>query len=148
MQDFPHHYPVSAQARSDANVELTSPGLDALESAPPVEFGGPGNRWSPESLLVAAVADCFILTFKAVARASKFDWHSLTCDVVGDLDRIERQIQFTGFHIKATLEIPEGLCQEKAEKLLQMAEKSCLITNSLKADSHLETEVRIAGLAA
>ena len=94
------------------------------------------------------MADCFILTFKAIARASKFDWHSLSCDVIGDLDKIERQTQFTGFQIKATLEIPEGMRPEKAEKLLEMAEKSCLITNSLKADSHLDTEVRIAGLAA
>jgi hypothetical protein len=31
---------------------------------------------------------------------------------------------------------------------MAMAEKSCLITNSLIADSDLEAEVRVAGVAA
>jgi organic hydroperoxide reductase OsmC/OhrA len=37
----------------------------------------PGNAWSPETSLVAAVADCFILTFRGVAQAAKFPWESL-----------------------------------------------------------------------
>ena len=86
MQDFPHHYAVSATAEVGANVRLDSPGLEQLESAGPAEFGGPGDLWSPETLLVAAVADCYILSFRAIARASKLDWISLRCDVVGDLE--------------------------------------------------------------
>jgi organic hydroperoxide reductase OsmC/OhrA len=31
------------------------------------QLGGPGGQWSPETLLVAAAAECFILTFRAVA---------------------------------------------------------------------------------
>lgn len=148
MQDFPHHYVVAASAHSDSNVQLASPGVPNIESAGPAEFGGPGDQWSPETLLVASVADCFILSFKAIARASRLDWVSLTCDVVGDLDRVERVTQFVGFKVRATLEIPQTTNEEKALRLLEKAEKSCLITNSLIADSHLEAEVRIAGLAA
>jgi hypothetical protein len=33
----------------------------------PREFDGRGNQWSPESLLAAALADCFVLSFRAVA---------------------------------------------------------------------------------
>lgn len=148
MQDFPHHYVVAASARSDSNVQLASQGVANIESAGPAEFGGPGDRWSPETLLVAAVADCFILSFKAIARVSKMDWISLTCDVVGDLDRVERVTQFVGFNVRAMLEIPETTNEDKALRLLEKAEKSCLITNSLIADSHLKAEVRIAGLSA
>ena len=148
MQDYPHNYVVAASAQSDSNVTLASSGLSNLKSAAPAEFGGPGDQWSPETLLVAAVADCFILSFKAIARASNLDWTSLGCDVDGVLEKVDRVTQFTAFHISATLEIPESTRAEKAERLLAMAEKSCLITNSLIADSHLETEVRVAGLAA
>ena len=145
MQNFPHHYAVSAAATSDANVELTSPGLATIDSAPPAEFGGPGDRWSPESLLVAAVADCFILSFRAIARASKFEWDSLNCDAEGTLDRVDRVNQFTGFQLRVVLDCPQGTNEEKAMRLLEKAEEICLITNSLRSEAHLTAEVRIAG---
>ena len=71
MQEFPHHYVAAASAESEGSVEVTSPGLESLETAGPAEFGGPGDLWSPETLLVAAVADCFILGFRAIARAAR-----------------------------------------------------------------------------
>jgi organic hydroperoxide reductase OsmC/OhrA len=147
VQDFPHHYVVAASAKADSNVQLASPGVPNIESAGPAEFGGPGDRWSPETLLVASVADCFILSFKAIARASKMEWVSLTCDVVGDLDRVEKVTQFVKFNVRATLVVPETTDEGKALRLLDKAERSCLITNSLIADSHLEAEVRVSGLA-
>ena len=143
MQDFPYHYQVAATAADSGNVELSSAGVATLASAPPAEFGGPGDQWSPESLLVAAVADCFVLSFRAIARASKFDWASLNCDVVGTLDRVERVTQFTGFKVTAELVVPAGTDEAKAQRILQKAEDACLITNSLIADSHLKATVRL-----
>jgi len=143
MQDFPHHYSVVAESGVEGDVTLDAQGLPTVASAAPAEFGGPGNRWSPETLLVGAVADCFILTFRAVAQASKFSWISLRCDAEGALDRVERVTQFTGFIVRATLRVPAGTDEAQAERLLARAEKACLIRNSLKADSQLETKVEI-----
>ncbi len=145
MHAFPHHYAVSAAAKNDGPVDVASPGLDTLESAPPTEFGGPGNLWSPETLLVAAIADCFVLSFRAIARASRFEWTSIHCDVDGVLDRPERAILFTAFHLSVDLEVPEGTDQDKARRLLEKAEATCLITNSLTADTHLDARVRATG---
>jgi organic hydroperoxide reductase OsmC/OhrA len=144
MQDLPHQYPVSAAAKSSGNVVLSSDGAADLESAPPAEFGGPGDQWSPESLLVAAVADCFVLSFRAIARASRLEWDSLRCSVDGTLDKVDRVVQFTGFAISATLHVPAGTDEGKAQRLLEKAEHACLITNSLKAGSHLEITVHVA----
>lgn len=69
MQALPHHYSVTAAAAADGDVTLRSAGIPSLQSSSPVQFDGPGDRWSPETLLVAAVGDCLILTFKAIARA-------------------------------------------------------------------------------
>lgn len=148
MQEFPHHYVVKASADNDTNILLESPGLESVTSAGPAEFGGPGDLWSPETLLVAAVADCFILTFRAIARASRMEWISLTCDAVGDLDKVDKVTQFTGFRLKVRLEVPEGIREGKAEGLLEKAEKHCLITNSMKAGSTLDCEVIVRELAA
>jgi len=144
MQDLPHHYVVSADANAVGNVVLSSSGVNDLPSAAPAEFGGPGDQWSPESLLVAAVADCFILAFRAVAKASKLEWDSLTCSAEGVLDRVDRVTQFTAFNVTATLSVPPEVDESKAHRLLEKAEQVCLITNSLKAESHLEATVRVS----
>lgn len=143
MQPLPHHYAVVAAGGAEGEVELASDGLPALASAAPAEFGGPGGRWSPETLLVAAVADCFVLTFRAIARASKVSWLSLRCEVEGTLDRVERATFFTGFVVRASLKLPAGANEEQALRLLERAEHSCLITNSLKGASRLEATVDV-----
>jgi organic hydroperoxide reductase OsmC/OhrA len=145
MQQFPHRYQVSASGGPDASVDLSSPGLDGLPSAAPAEFGGPGDQWSPETLLAAAVADCLILSFRAVARASKFEWTSLTCDVEAVLDRVERITRFTEFRQKVVLEVPHGTDENKAMRLLEKAEHVCLVTNSLTGTMHLDATVKVAG---
>ena len=141
MQPFPHHYSVTALASAEGEVQLESERLPVLASAPPSEFGGPGDRWSPESLCVGAVADCFVLTFRAIARASKLPWTSLRCNAEGTLDRIERVTQFTSFLLRATLQVPPGTDEARARQLLERAEQTCLISQSLKGTSHLEAKV-------
>lgn len=147
MQPFPHRYTVAAAASEEGDVTLEGQRLPALRSAPPVEFGGPGDRWSPETLLVAAVADCFILTFRAIAGVSRLPWISLSCEVAATVDRVERVTQFTGFLVRARLRVSEGTSEEQAHRLLERAEQTCLVTNSLKAGARLETEIEVASQA-
>jgi organic hydroperoxide reductase OsmC/OhrA len=120
---------------------MRSAGLPELVCAAPAQFGGAGDRWSPETLCVGAVAACFVLTFKAIARASKLPWSALRCEVEGTLDRVDRAPQFTAFLVRATLQVPAGTSLEQAHRLLERAEQSCLITNSLKGSSRLEATV-------
>jgi organic hydroperoxide reductase OsmC/OhrA len=141
MQPFPHHYTATALASAEGDVELGSGNLPALVTASPAEFGGPGDRWSPETLCVSAVADCFVLTFRAIARASKLPWSSLRCEAEGTLDRVERVTQFTSFLVRATLQVPPGTDETRARQLLERTEQTCLITQSLKGPSRLEASV-------
>ncbi len=144
MQDYPHHYKVAAVAGPEGEVGLTSDRLQAIPSAAPAQFGGPGDKWSPETLLTAAVADCFILTFRAIARASKVSWTSLTCEVEGKLERKDGVTQFTEFVVNATLTVPEDTREERAQRLLEKAEESCLVTNSLTSTRRLNAVVQRA----
>jgi organic hydroperoxide reductase OsmC/OhrA len=145
MEPFPHHYRVeSAYQRDGATVALQADGLPALETAPPKEFGGTGTHWSPETLLVGAVADCFILSFKAIAEASKFDWKRIEVRVDGTLDRVERRMLFTEFAIAARLTVPAA-SERSAMRLLEKAEEACLITNSLSADIKFNGDVTVDG---
>jgi len=145
MQQLPHHYFAEASAPDAGHIILSSQGLTDIESAGPAEFGGPGDLWSPETLLVAAIADCFILTFRAIARASKMEWVNLNCTVEGVLDRVDKVTQFTEFKIGAVLEVSKDIDEAKAQRLLEKAEASCLITNSMKSEVHLVAEIRKTG---
>jgi len=144
MKPFPHLYTVTAAANLDGDVVIDAQRLPRLVTAPPTEYGGSGERWSPETLLVAAVADCFVLTFRAIAAVSKFSWISLDCEVTGALDRVEHVTQFTGFVVRARLKVSPETNREQAVRMLTKAEQTCLVTNSLKAKCQLEAAVDVA----
>ncbi len=147
MQPFPHHHVVVASGAATGHVELRAHALPVLQSAPPIEFERPGNLWSPETLLVGAIGDCFVLTFRAVARASRLDWTSIECEVRGELDRADQTVRFTRFEIRVRLTVPNERDRELAGRVLQRAERGCLITNSLNAETHLTTDVTTASNA-
>jgi peroxiredoxin-like protein len=142
MDPYPHHYPVTATASAEGPVSLSSEGLPPLESAAPSQFGGPGDRWSPETLLVAAAADCVLLTFRAVARASKLSWERIACDAEGTLDRVEGVTRFTALHFRVRVAVPAGTGADRARRLVEKAERSCLISRSLAFEPTLEVDVQ------
>ena len=141
MHPFPHRYVVNAAVRPAGDVPLSTEGVRIIESAPPKEFDGPGNQWSPEQLLTATVADCFVLNFRAIAGASKFKWLSLEATTRGTLDKIQGTMRFTRFDTHAKLHVPEGADSERGKKLLEKAELACLVANSLSSERHLTAEV-------
>ena len=141
MHPFPHLYNVQTVASPSGPVTLSSSGLANLSSDGPKEFDGPGDLWSPETLLTGALADCFVLSFRAVANASKFAWTALECRVEAKLDRIERVTQFTSFTVHAKLTVPAGADLDRAQKLLEKSEQVCLISASLKGEKHLQVEI-------
>lgn len=143
MHAFPHLYTVSARTDPASLVTLNSPGLAPLSSAAPKEFDGPGDQWSPETLLTAALNDCFVLGFKAIATASKFQWTALETSTEGTLDRVEGKTRFTRFVTRATLRLPAGADAARGRQLLEKAEHVCLIANSLNAERHLEASVTV-----
>lgn len=141
MQPFPHTYTVEVSATPSGSMETRSAGKVAIAADAPAEFGGPGDQWSPEDLLVAAIADCYALSFRAVAAASRLDWVSLEVVAAGTLDKPEKVTLFTAVEIEAKLTLSSEEKNDKAMRLLQKAEDICLITNSMTAEVLLRAEV-------
>ena len=50
-------------------------------------------------------------------------------------------MRFTRFETHAKLHVPEGADVERAKKLLEKAELTCLVANSLSSERHLTVEV-------
>lgn len=141
MHPFPHRYHVQAQGDASGSVLVTAQDAPALETHAPPEFDGPPGYWSPESLLIASVADCYVLSFRAVARASKLEWTSLDVDVEGVLDRVEGVTRFVAFTVKPRLEILSDERETLARSVLDKAKRACLVTNSLVAPCELVPSV-------
>jgi peroxiredoxin-like protein len=141
MQNFPHHYRAAINGGGEGPIMTSAPGLPDLATAAPAEFDGPGDLWSPETMLVAAVASCYLLTFRSIARAARLEWNQLSCHVEGVLDRVERVTRFTSFRLNVRLQAPPGTDYQKAHQLLEKAEQVCLITRSLNAPVELLAEI-------
>lgn len=141
MHPYPHTYEASASAEPTGAVAVASPRLETLSTAPPAEFGGPGDRWSPETLLAASVANCFVLTLRALARGTGIRWLRVDCRVEGTLERVEGVTRFSRFLTRAKLTVPRGTDETAARKLLERAEHGCLIANSLRAERQLDAEI-------
>ena len=101
--------------------------------------------WSPEALLCASLANCFVLTFRALAKGSKFEWLGLDCRVDGVLEKADGVTRFTKYTTYATLKLaPEGDVA-KGRTLLERAERYCLVSNSVNGSRSLVSEVVRAG---
>ncbi|WP_299199363.1 OsmC family protein [uncultured Amphritea sp.] len=145
MSQFPHTYTVTVAGKPESSLTAKAENLPALDVAPPSQFGGPGDQWSPEALLMASVASCFVLSFRAIATASKLEWSAIECVAVGTLDSANRQVQFTDILTKAKLQILATENIEAARKALKKAGETCFISNSLLCQSNLECEIISSG---
>ena len=117
-----------------------APGLDF--AAPP-EFQGVAGVWSPEHLFLGAVATCFVTTFSAIAEFSKFSFHALTVGVEGILEKAEGGYRFTRVFVDAALTIEREEDRERAQRLLEKAERSCLISRSIQSTIVLRPSIEI-----
>tara|TARA_R110000822_G_scaffold59736_32_gene149187 strand:- start:1353 stop:1787 length:435 start_codon:yes stop_codon:yes gene_type:complete len=141
MKAFPHTYTAAASADPIGNVMSSLENGCTVEVAPPAAFDGLGDVWSPEELLVAAVANCFVLSFRSIARAYDLNWVHVECSSAGQLEKVERQVKFTRVHTSVKLTIASLEDSEKAKRILEKAEDTCFITNSLSAEVQLSCEI-------
>lgn len=120
---------------------ITFPNGETIHGSAAVDYFGNENCVDPESLLIAALANCHMLTFLAVANKQKIRVLKYRDEAVGILDKnAEGRPAVTKVTLNPKIEFePENT--PTADALAKMHEKShkaCFIANSLK------TEVEIA----
>ena len=147
MHALPHQYHVRAEGAATGTVRVTTDAAQPLDTHAPPQFGGPPGYWSPESLLVAAIADCYILSFRAGARASKLEWQTLSVDVEGVLDRVDGVTRFVAFTLAPRLSICAADREQLARTVLEKSKRTCLVTNSLTGECALQAEVTVGECA-
>ena len=139
-----HKYQVKLNWIEDRKGVIQSEVLDSkIEVVTPPEFPkGIEGKWSPEHLFVAAVNSCFMTTFLAVAENSKLDFSAMECNAVGTLDKVEGKYQITEITLFPTVTIVDEMQKDKAIRVMEMSEKACLISNSIKSIVALVPQVK------
>ncbi|MDD3004107.1 OsmC family protein [Flavobacterium sp.] len=140
-----HIYTVNLKWENDRKGLISSPELPTtIEVATPPEFDkGMPNIWSPEHLFTAAVLSCFMTTFLAVTEYSKLDFISFECNAEGILEKFDGKYLMTKIVLKPTLTIADLNKIEKAQRVLELSEKACLISNSIKSEVVLQPIINI-----
>ena len=87
------------------------------------------------------MADCFVLQFRAIAAASKLEWLEIDCAANGVLEKTAEGLCFTRIELEVSLRVPPGANIERSQRLLEKAEKTCLVTNSLKTPVHMVSDI-------
>jgi organic hydroperoxide reductase OsmC/OhrA len=144
MKPLPHSYEVTLTGGPTGYATIATDGVPPLSSAPPKDFDGPGDAWSPEHLLLASVEACFMFTFRAVARGSNFDFIALDLSAHGIVDREDGATRFTEIVLKPRLTLPKGADPERAHRVLDKGKTACLVTASLSVSVRLEAEILAA----
>lgn len=113
----------------------------AIHFAAPPQFGGLEGRWSPEDLLLCAVAGCFTTTFRALSDYSKFEYTDLEVVVEGIVRKAESGYEFAGILIRPTLTISNLDERPRADRLLEKAKRLCLVSRVLAIAQTFEPRV-------
>lgn len=139
-----HTYTTSVEWTKQKRGALSSASLPTLEVATPPNFpGGHEGIWSPEHLFTAAAEVCLMTTFLSLAEKAKLAFRSYKSEAEGKLDKVEKGFLMTKIHIRPTVVIAEESRREEVMKLLEKAEKYCLISNSMRTEVTVEPLVLV-----
>ncbi len=134
---------VGAFPRPHGAVRILTGDRPALEIATPIEFrhGLPGY-WSPEDLLVGAVASCYVLTFRSLAGRRALPFEELEVSGAGHVTRrADGRFGFVLVELKVTV-ATDVEHAEAVEEVAHAAERQCIVGRALDVPIELELEVR------
>jgi peroxiredoxin-like protein len=128
-----HEYRIKAFGAGGRNGVVQAEGvLSSISFSAPPEFLGEPGRWTPEHFLVAAVASCFVSTFSGIAEKSRLGFASFNLDAEGVLGNKDGIWRFTEIKLRPVVTILKEEDRDRVTRLLEKAEKSCLVARSLQ----------------
>jgi len=147
-----HYYNVNITYTSDRKGTMCSPELtnkatnttNCIEVATPPEFPkGMPHIWTPEHLFTAAVSSCLMTTFLAIAENSKLEFISFSCESKGILDKVDGKFVMSEIILLPKLIIADQAQHDRALRIVEKAEKVCLISNSINSKISMDVTITV-----
>ena len=125
---------------------LCSSGKPTIKVSTPPEFKGHEGMWTPEELFVASVNICIKTTFLHYAETNNFKFLSYESAAEGILERVQNQFMFSEIKVRPKIVVTLASQVEKAKELIELSEKNCLISNSIKSNIEVIPEIQQKGV--
>ena len=140
-----HQYRVIAWWTSGrTGIAKSNSAPNAIHFTAPPEFGSLQGRWTPEDLLLGAIASCYTTTFRALAESSRFEYADLEVEVQGTVHKGDSGYSFSEILMRPNLTISSEETGERALLLLQKAEALCLVSRALSVAQTFESRVLVS----
>ncbi len=123
---------------------LSSVAKPDIEIATPPEFKGHPGIWTPEELFVASVNTCIMTTFLYYALKQNLGFISYESDAEGLLEKVEDKFMFSKIVVKCKILVNSDSEVEKAKNLIESSKQHCLISNSIKSEVIVQTDIEVS----
>lgn len=133
-----YRYTTSVRWTEEKKGVLAVAGKPSVEVATPPEFRGHEGIWSPEDLYVASVNSCIMTTFLAFAERAELALAGFESEAEGLLEFVDGSLRFTKIVVRPRIALRAGEDRGKAEEILRKAERSCLVSNSIRTETAVE----------
>lgn len=137
--DGTHKYKIRTTSSTVRSGLVFIEGIEpSIEFSAPPEFKGKAGYWTPEHLLVAAVASCYVSSFSGAAFNSNLEFVTLELEAEGGLEQDEVGWRFREVTLRPRLTIARADQHALANRLLHKAKQNCLVGRSLSCPVVLE----------
>lgn len=116
---------------------------DTLKFSAPPEFGGEPGLWSPELFLVSAASSCFLSTLLVLAERSRLPLVGYRAEAEGQLERGPQGYRFTHLVVRPVVTLEKESDIPLAYRLLEKAERACIVANALAIPVRVEARVEV-----
>ncbi len=118
--------------------DIRAEGRPVIAASAGASFGGNPTLWTPEDLLCAAVANCHMLTFLALAAKARLDVRRYDGNANAELDTDVKPAHVTRVTLNPTIRVAPGTDHEKVRLMFEKAHKYCFIAQSVKSEIVLD----------
>ena len=122
---------------------VASSGKPAIEVATPPEFKGHPGFWTPEDLFVASLSACLMSTFLYYAQKSQLRFSAFEISAQGILEQVDNEFIISTVEMTPHVLVVSAEEIEKAKKALELSQKDCLISNSVKSKINVHPEITV-----
>jgi organic hydroperoxide reductase OsmC/OhrA len=115
-----------------------------LAIGPSPQFGGPGDRWSPDHLFAAAIATCYMTTLRTLATLSELEMLALRVGAESFVEQSEHHgLDVSRIVLSPRIGIRHEEDRERAHRLAVRAEHVCRTTRALGTVVEFRPEIEV-----
>ena len=142
-----HHFHLKADWPGGRNSEgyIEAGNLKTKISIPP-EMDGPGIGTNPDEMLLGAAATCYIITLAAMIERANLPLKQMALESEGIVDVTNGVFTYKKIIHRPTVALTDKASEKDytlLRKLVQKAEKSCMISRAIQGNVELELEENI-----